>query len=79
MAEYRLVPVSRLIAKLGISDYNKKAPLDETPYAPARVVLPSRQHVGAASVPCVSVGENVECGQLIAEIAKWCYDTGNHH
>ena len=69
MAEHRLVPVSRLIAKLAISEYNRKAPLDETPYQPARVVLPLRQHVGAPSVPCVSVGDRVQAGQLLAEIA----------
>lgn len=69
MAEHRLVPVSRLIAKLAIGEYNRKAPLDETPYQPARVVLPLRQHVGAPSIPCVSVGDTVEAGQLLAEIA----------
>jgi Na+-translocating ferredoxin:NAD+ oxidoreductase RnfC subunit len=68
MAEHRLVPVSRLIAKLAIGEYNKKAPLDETPYQPARVVLPLRQHVGAPSIPCVSAGETVRAGQLLAEI-----------
>ena len=69
MAEHRLVPTSRLIAKLAIKEYNKKAPLDETLYQPTRVVLPLRQHVGAPSIPCVKVGENVKIGQLVAEIA----------
>lgn len=69
MAEHRLVPVSRLIAKLAISAYNRKAPLDETPRPAPRVVLPLRQHVGAPSVPCVAVGDAVQVGQLIAGIA----------
>lgn len=69
MAEHRLVPTSRLITKLAIGEYNRKAPLDETPYHPSRVVLPLRQHVGAPSVSCVSVGDVVQAGQLIAEIA----------
>lgn len=69
MAEHRLVPVSRLITKLAIGEYNRKAPLDETPYQPARVVLPLRQHVGAPSVPCVKVGDTVSLGQPVAEIA----------
>ncbi len=68
MAEYRLVPVSRLIHKLGISQYHRKAPLDESPYAARRVVLPLRQHAGTAAIPCVRVGERVACGQLVAEI-----------
>jgi Na+-translocating ferredoxin:NAD+ oxidoreductase RnfC subunit len=69
MAEHRLVPVSRLVAKLAISDYNRKAPLDETPYQPTRVTLPLRQHVGAPALPCVAVGDTVAAGQLVAEIA----------
>jgi Na+-translocating ferredoxin:NAD+ oxidoreductase RnfC subunit len=69
MAEHRLVPVSRLIAKLAISEYNRKAPLDETPRRPARVVLPLKQHAGAPAVPCVKVGDTVQAGQLVAEIA----------
>jgi len=69
MAEHRLVPISRLLAKLDIGDYNRKAPLDESAYWPARVVLPLRQHTGAPSVPCVSAGDTVKRGQLIAEIA----------
>ncbi len=69
MAEHRLVPIGRLIAKLDIVAYNRKAPLDETAYQPARVVLPLRQHTGAASLPCVGVGDQVKRGQLIAEIA----------
>jgi Na+-translocating ferredoxin:NAD+ oxidoreductase RnfC subunit len=69
MAEHRLVPVSRLIAKLAISEYNRKAPLDETLYQPERVCLPLRQHVGAPAIPCVRVGDTVQTGQLLAEIA----------
>ena len=61
--------VSVLVAKLAISDYNRKAPLDETPYQATRVTLPLRQHVGAPALPCVAVGDTVSAGQLIAEIA----------
>jgi Na+-translocating ferredoxin:NAD+ oxidoreductase RnfC subunit len=69
MAEYRLAPIGRLIAKLAIGDYNRKAPLDESPYAASRVVLPLRQHAGAPAVACVQPGDVVKAGQLIAEIA----------
>ena len=68
MAEHRLVPVSRLIAKLDIAAYNRKAPLEEALYPAARVVLPLRQHVGAPAQPCVQPGEMVRQGQLIADI-----------
>ncbi len=68
MAEHRLVPVSRLIARLGIQAYNKPAPLDETPRPVAEVVLPLRQHVGAPARPVVEVGAAVRIGDLIADL-----------
>jgi Na+-translocating ferredoxin:NAD+ oxidoreductase RnfC subunit len=68
MAEHRLVPISRLIARLAVGVYNKKAPLDESHFEPQRVELLLRQHVGAASLPVVQVGDTVSRGQLVAEI-----------
>lgn len=68
MAEHRLVPTSRLVTRLGIAAYNKKAPLDESDCSPAKVVLNLRQHVGAAAVPVVRVGDTVQRGQLLADI-----------
>ena len=68
MAEHRLVPTSRLLTRLAIAVYSKSAPLDETPYQPTRVVLPLRQHVGAAALPLVQEGDRVQRGQLLAEI-----------
>jgi Na+-translocating ferredoxin:NAD+ oxidoreductase RnfC subunit len=68
MAEHRLVPTSRLVTRLAIAAYNKKAPLDETDYRPARVVLNLRQHIGAPALPVVRVGDQVHRGQLLAEI-----------
>ena len=69
MAEHRLVPTSRLITKLGIDEYNRKAPLDETPYQPARsnvAAAPARRcTIGAVR----AAGDVVTAGQLIAEIA----------
>jgi len=68
MAEHRLVPTSRLVTRLGIAAYNKKAPLDESSCSPAKVELNLRQHVGAAAVPLVRVGDQVQRGQLLADI-----------
>ncbi len=68
MAEHRLVPTLRLVTRLGIAPYNKKAPLDESEYCPSTVVLNLRQHIGAAALPVVQVGDQVQRGQLLAEI-----------
>ena len=70
MAANRLVPISRLIARLNIGDYNRKAPLDESEYRPQRVVLKLRQHIGAPAVPVVQIGDLVESGQVVADIPE---------
>jgi Na+-translocating ferredoxin:NAD+ oxidoreductase RnfC subunit len=67
--EYRLVPTHRLIARLGLAEWeHQRCPLDETNYRPSRVIIPLRQHIGAASVPVVSTGDRVTVGDLIARI-----------
>jgi len=69
MAEHRLVPVTRLIARLGIAAYNKPAPLDESACSPAEVTLLLRQHVGTTARAVVQVGDNVHVGDLVADLA----------
>jgi len=67
--EYRLVPTHRLIARLGLTEWEHQVcPLDETDYRPARVQIPLRQHIGAPAKPVVPVGAHVAVGDLIAEI-----------
>lgn len=68
MAEHRLVPVTRLIARLGIQAYNKPAPLDESPCLPTEVVLMLRQHVGSPAKPVVQIGDTVRTGDLVADL-----------
>ncbi|MCP1624687.1 4Fe-4S dicluster domain-containing protein [Pseudomonas nitroreducens] len=69
MAEYRLLPVSRLISRLELQPFNHKAPMQVPDYVPKEVRLPLRQHIGAAAEPCVSVGQRVGVGQCIARMA----------
>ncbi len=68
MIEGRLLPIDRLIPRLGLTTYNRKAPFEETGYLPESVSLRLRQHIGVAAVPTVAVGERVACGQCIATI-----------
>ena len=70
MAEHRLVPISRLIQRLNIQNYNVKAPLDETPYHPSVVQLKLRQHIGQPAVAQVSVGDRVQLGQCVADVPE---------
>lgn len=68
MAKYRLVPVKRLIAKLGLSPWYQEAPLVEDEPPVEEVILQLRQHIGAGAVPNVTVGERVTRGQCIADV-----------
>jgi Na+-translocating ferredoxin:NAD+ oxidoreductase RnfC subunit len=71
MREYRLLPTQRLIARLGLTEWQHQAcPLDETDYRPARVSIPLRQHIGAPASPVVQVGDRVAVGDLVAHIPE---------
>ena len=68
MAKYRLIPVKRLITKLGLSDWYHDAPLAETDYSTDKTTLLLRQHIGASAIPCVEQGERVVRGQCVADV-----------
>jgi Na+-translocating ferredoxin:NAD+ oxidoreductase RnfC subunit len=69
--EYRLVPTQRLVARLGLTEWEHQAcPLDETEYRPARVSIPLQQHIGALAEPVATVGQQVAVGELIAQIPE---------
>jgi Na+-translocating ferredoxin:NAD+ oxidoreductase RnfC subunit len=68
--EYRLLPSKRLIARLGLRDFDKPAPMTETVFNPETVHIALSQHVGAPAVPAVSVGEHVQAGQMIGKIPE---------
>ena len=68
MAKYRLVPVKRLITKLGLSDWYRDAPLTDVAPSTDKTTLLLRQHIGASAVPCVQKGERVVRGQCVADM-----------
>ncbi len=71
MREFRRVPTSRLMDRLGLAPYRgQHAPLRPTPVLPAEVRIPLRMHIGAPSRPVVAVGDAVKRGQLIAAIPE---------
>ena len=53
-----------------MADYDVPAPLDERDIGVRTVTIPLQQHIGAPSVPVVSVGDRVEKGTLIADIKE---------
>lgn len=65
--EERKVPVSRLIKRLGLADYDIDAPWFEHSYKPARVRIPLSRHIGAPCSPAVGAGDRVKKGSLVGD------------
>jgi Na+-translocating ferredoxin:NAD+ oxidoreductase RnfC subunit len=68
MRSVRRVSIERLLKKLALLDYDKKAPFTEINQRFEKVVLPLKMHIGAASLPVIKQGDRVSAGQLIARI-----------
>jgi Na+-translocating ferredoxin:NAD+ oxidoreductase RnfC subunit len=66
--DYRRVPMTRLINRLGLAKYDLPAPLNETGLEYTRVKLMLRQHAGVPAVPVVALGQEVSAGDMVAEI-----------
>lgn len=66
MAEFRRVPMRRLIARLGLGLYNTPAPLIPFDFSPRSVRIPLKQHAGVAAVPVVRAEQHVRAGDLLA-------------
>ena len=66
MRSMRRVSIERLLKKLGLLSYDKKAPFISTNFKFNRVSIPLKMNVGAPSEPCVSVNDRVRTGQKIA-------------
>jgi Na+-translocating ferredoxin:NAD+ oxidoreductase RnfC subunit len=68
MYEYRRTPLKQLIQRLGVEEYDLPTPFQSTDFQPANVRIPLSQHIGATARPVVSVGQEVERGELIGDI-----------
>lgn len=68
--ELRKAPMKRLMARLGLSVYDKDAPLDGSVVPVKRVRIMLRQHIGAPAVPAVKAGDRVSKGTMIAQPGK---------
>ena len=68
--EYRKVPEERLMARLGLTRYDKDAPLQEELVNVSKVKVLLSQHIGAPAQAIVNVGDMVTEGQMIAQPAQ---------
>ncbi|WP_415718874.1 4Fe-4S dicluster domain-containing protein [Maridesulfovibrio sp.] len=67
--ESRAIPTKRLIQRLNLSKYDGH-PDYAGEYTPSVVNIRLRQHIGAPAQCVVSVGDKVNCGDLIGEIPE---------
>lgn len=68
--EWRMVKSKRLIARLGLQEFDAPAPWTEEAVAVQEVFIATRQNAGAPAQPIVSVGTRVQKGQKIADAPK---------
>ncbi len=66
--EYRKVPSKRLIARLGLTSFDCKAPMTDMDLQVTTVHIALGQCVGAPCEPVVSIGDHVKVGQIIGKI-----------
>ncbi|WP_330586762.1 4Fe-4S dicluster domain-containing protein [Aminipila terrae] len=68
--EYKKFPVNKLIARLGLSSYDKPAPMVPLEKKFSNVFIPLKQHTGVPAEPVVKVGDLVSKGDLIGKISE---------
>lgn len=68
--EARRVPLPRLAARTGITDYMGIEPEACAGPEPVEVAIPLKQHIGAPAVPVCAEGDRVAASQVIAEIPE---------
>lgn len=70
MRDARRIPLSRLILRLGLTEWDVHAPMVDRTVTPHAVQLLLGQHIGAPAAPVVREGDGVVEGQLVAAIPE---------
>lgn len=66
----RMVPIGRLVSRLGLSAYDVPAPLTEDALHPVSVKILLGQSIGAPAAACVKPGDAVRRGDIIGRAAE---------
>ncbi len=66
--DMKLLNMSRLVSRLGISRFDEEAPVTELVYKPETVKIKLSQHIGAPSSACVKAGDKVKRGDVIGQV-----------
>ena len=70
LIDYRRTPVKKIMARLGLLQFQNRGELTSLPLHPEQLTIPLRQHIGAPAAPMVSVGDEVEKYQKIATVEE---------
>lgn len=68
--EQKLVSHSRLTARLGLTQYNKEAPLSDDELKPKQIKIMLSQHIGAPCQAVVKKGDVLTQGQLVGKASE---------
>ena len=68
--EYRRAPEERLMARLGLTAYDREAPYQDEIRSVLEVKLLLSQHIGAPAAACVKPGDAVTCGDVVGAAAE---------
>jgi Na+-translocating ferredoxin:NAD+ oxidoreductase RnfC subunit len=79
MREGRHTPISALVRRLDVEQYDVHTPVIDTPVTPKTLFIPLKQHAGAPAEPVVKPGDNVDAAQLIARIPDGQKISANIH
>ncbi len=66
----RRVPLSQLIMKLKLQEYDVETPFNPKNISVEKVRVPLQQHIGKPALPVVKKGDKVDAGQLIGKVPE---------
>ena len=75
---FRMIPLARVRARLGLDPYNKSAPIIDDEVKVKRLVIPLSQHIGAPAEAIVKKKDKVTQNQLIAKPCENALSVGIH-
>lgn len=68
--EFRTVPISKLVARLGLKKYDVECPIDDTLVKAQKVKIMLSQSIGVPASVCVNVGDKVKCGDVVGQASE---------
>lgn len=70
LISYRRTPMKKVMGRLGLTRFDKKAPLVDYRFEPRQLRIRLRQHIGVPATPVVAAGDPVRAAQKIATVGE---------